>query len=74
MSKKKRRRTQSVLQKSLIDSVPHSHLFYSLLKGGLHGKVMNVIRNMYAKLTSCVQSSDGILSEVFQCNVGTRQG
>ncbi len=54
------------------DSVPHSHLFYSLLKGGLHGRVINVIRNMYSKLTSRVQAKE--LSEAFSCNLGTRQG
>ena len=56
------------------DNVPHSHLFYSLLTGGLHGKVINVIRNMYSKLYSCVQSSDGILCDSFVCKKGTRQG
>ena len=56
------------------DTVPHLHLFYSFIKGGLHGKVFRVIRNMYSKLTSCIQYGEGKLSESFSCNIGTRQG
>jgi hypothetical protein len=55
------------------DSVPHSHLFYSLLTGNLHGKVITVLRNMYSKLKSCV-GNNGHLSEFFSCTLGTRQG
>ena len=29
------------------DSVPYLHLFYSFLSGGLHGRIINVIRDMY---------------------------
>ena len=55
------------------DTVPHLHLFYSLLKRNLHGRVVNVLRNMYSKLKSCILN-DGELSENFVCNIGTRQG
>ncbi len=55
------------------DSVPHRLLFYSLLRGNMHGRVINLLRNMYSKLRSCVEF-DGYLSGEFNCTVGTRQG
>ena len=55
------------------DSVPHQNLFYSLLNGNLHGRIINLLRNMYSKLKSCVQVGNS-LSEDFMCMVGTRQG
>ena len=69
------------------DTIPHLQLFYRLIREGLHGKVIKVLRNMYCKLSSCVevfnvcdsQSSTGSsisrsLTEAFSCGVGTRQG
>lgn len=56
------------------DTIPHLHLFYSFIKGGLHGRVLMIIRDMYTKLTSCIQGHDGNLSAPFSCNIGTRQG
>ena len=55
------------------DSIPHQLLFYSLLNGNLHGKIITVMRNMYSKLKSCVQVGNHI-SEYFDCTIGTRQG
>ena len=48
------------------DSVPHFHLF--------HGRTINVLRNMYSKVKSCVQIDKDMLSESFSCQLGTRQG
>ena len=56
------------------DSVSHLHLFYTLVQENLHGRVMCTLRDLYSKLYSCVQSSDGNISEFFKCNLGTRQG
>ena len=68
------------------DSIPHQHLFYSLLSNQLHDRVVNVLRNMYCKLQSCVQLENFAqinnnqfqinvcLSEYFNCTIGTRQG
>jgi len=56
------------------DSVPHLHLFYSLVQEGLHGKIFRVLRDMYDKMRTCVQSSDGSIGELFPCMTGTRQG
>ncbi len=55
------------------DSVPHLHLFYSFLTGGLHGRIINVIRNMYSKLSSCIQTVNGCVTQSFPCTIGTRQ-
>ena len=55
------------------DSIPHKHLFYSLLHGNLHGRVTTLLRNMYSKMTSCVKT-ENYLSDDFDCNIGTRQG
>ena len=55
------------------DSVPHHHLFYSLLNEDLNGRVVNLLRDMYSQLRSCVEI-DGCLSEEFNCSIGTRQG
>jgi hypothetical protein len=56
------------------DSVPHQHLFYSLISRDLHGRVINLLRNMYSKLRSCVLINDGYLCDDFSCSIGTRQG
>ena len=31
------------------DTVPHLHLFYSLISGGIHGRTIAIFRNMYSK-------------------------
>lgn len=55
------------------DSIPHFLLWYKLINSGVHGKTINVLRDMYSKLKSCVRTPEG-LTEYFKCNVGTRQG
>ena len=55
------------------DTIPHALLFYQLMTKGAHGKVLNVLRSMYASLESCVRTPGGI-TEFFKCSVGTRQG
>ena len=44
-----------------------------LLKEGIHGKILNVIKNMYAEIKSCVLLN-GVKSEYFNCEKGVRQG
>ena len=58
------------------DSVPHLHLFYTLLQEYLHGRVCCMLRDLYCKLYSRVQSSDknACISDIFKGNAGTRQG
>ena len=44
-----------------------------LLNSGVNGKVLHVIRDMYAKAKSCVKTRHGP-SQFFVSNVGLRQG
>ena len=55
------------------DCIQHNLLFYSLIKNGIHGNVLNVLESMYKNLKSCVKTTQGI-TELFQCSTGTRQG
>ena len=55
------------------DSIPHANLWFRLIKEGIHGKLLSVLRSMYSKLKACVKTSNG-LSDFFQCVIGTRQG
>ena len=48
-------------------------LWGKLLNSGVNGKVLHVIRDMYAKAKSCVKTRHG-LSQFFVSNVGLRQG
>ena len=56
------------------DSIPHCHLCYSLLNREMHGRIVNVLRNMYGKLKACVKVNNGGFSEEFTYSIGTRQG
>ena len=55
------------------DSVPHFHLWYRIIKDGIHGRIINVIRSLHSNLKSCLKVPYG-LTEYFACVVGTRQG
>ena len=55
------------------DSVPHIGLWYRMIKDGIHGNFLCILRSMYSNLKSCVKTVDG-LTEYFDCSVGTRQG
>ena len=53
--------------------IPHSLLWYKLIKSGIHGRTLNVLRDMYSKMKACVKTKQG-LTEFFNCTIGTRQG
>ena len=55
------------------DCVQHNLLWYVLLKQGINGKILNVIKSMYSKMHSCILT-DGGLTDYFLCSLGTRQG
>jgi len=55
------------------DSVPHLHLIYTLIKNGIHGGVLSVLKTMYDQLKSCVKTPKG-LTQFIECTVGVRQG
>ena len=55
------------------DNVWRIGLWQKLLKEGIHGKILNVIKNMYAEIKSCILLN-GVKSEYFNCEKGVRQG
>ena len=59
--------------KKAFDSVSHFRLWLKLVRYGVTGKLLNLMKTMYSKLKSCVKS-DGIFSEFFDCKVGLMQG
>ena len=59
--------------KKAFDLVWHEDLWYKLVKEKVQGKILNVIRNMYNNIRSCVMLNQET-SDTFVCNVGVRQG
>ena len=55
------------------DTIDHSKLLTCYADRGIGGKLLRILKSMYCKLHSCVQSS-AHFTEFFPCNVGTRQG
>ena len=55
------------------DKVQHQKLFISLLKKGIHGNYLRILKAMYSNLSATVRTSGGETT-AFPCNVGTRQG
>ena len=71
------------------DKINHSVMFQALQRKGVKGKLLNVLKNMYSSLYSCVKVHNTAvtnsavkyrnncqitISEFFQCNIGTHQG
>ena len=48
-------------------------MWYKLLKTGIRGKIINVIKSMYENIKSRVKY-DNLLSNDFTCLLGVRQG
>ncbi|MEW8546520.1 MAG: reverse transcriptase family protein [Candidatus Thiodiazotropha sp.] len=55
------------------DNVWRIGLWQKLIKQGIQGKILNVIKNMYAKIKSCILLN-GLSSDYFYCEKGVRQG
>ena len=55
------------------DFVVREILWYKLLKIGIRGKMIDIIKSMYSCVKSRVRHNN-ILSESFSCNIGVRQG
>lgn len=55
------------------DNVWRIGLWQKLMKHGIKGKVLNVIKNMYAEIKSCILLN-GDTSGYFKCEKGVRQG
>ena len=56
------------------DTVPHMHMFYRMIREGMHGKIITTLQNMYSKLKSCIEVNRTCVSDSFDCTIGTRQG
>ena len=55
------------------DSVDYKNLIDTLLSYGINGKVLDVIKSLFAKVKSCVRGQDS-LTNLFSCYLGVRQG
>ena len=55
------------------DTVNHKCLLYKLIKCGIGGKLLNVIRSIYRLVKSKIMGFDGNVSAVFECILGVRQ-
>ena len=55
------------------DLVKRSSLWIKMLKEGVNGKILAIIRNLYMKAISWVRCNND-LSSFFSCNIGVRQG
>jgi hypothetical protein len=55
------------------DSVTHSKLWQTLVRCGITGKLLTVIRSMYDKIQSCIKLN-GKCSDFFKCSNGLIHG
>ena len=55
------------------DSIWREALWSKLLKEGISGKIINLLKSMYSKIRSCVMVN-GVLSEYFVSFIGLREG
>ena len=55
------------------DSVNHTFLWFKMSACGIHGKLLNIVRTMYANLQNCVRVG-GRLTDWFAQAAGVRQG
>ena len=55
------------------DYVVRDNLWYKLIKLGLRGRILNIVKSMYATVKSKIKCSNKIGNEFF-CSLGVRQG
>jgi len=55
------------------DTVPHAVLWQVLEELGVHGRILDIIKSLYAHDGAAVWSSQGI-SAIFRCLMGVKQG
>ena len=55
------------------DSVNRNGVWYKLIKSGVNGKMLNLIRCMYNSIKCCVKHLNN-LSDFFECEMGLLQG
>ncbi len=55
------------------DTVPRAVLWQVLEELGVHGRILDTIKSLYAHNSTAVQSSQGIFA-IFRCFMGVKQG
>ena len=55
------------------DTVPRAVLWQVLEELGVHGRILDIIKSLYAHDNAAVRSSQGI-SAIFRCLMGVKQG
>ena len=55
------------------DAVNRDYLIYTLIKQGMHGKMLKLVREIYSKVKATVRTKDG-LTKLFDCILGVKQG
>ena len=55
------------------DYIVRDNLWYKLIKVGLRGKILNIIKSMYTSVKSRIKYCNKLGNE-FYCNLGVRQG
>ena len=73
LSKKKRLYCAFLDYEKAFDKIERAFLWQKLINENIGGRVLNVIRNMYAAAKSCVVSNKEC-SDFFTSNIGVRQG
>jgi len=56
------------------DSVNRSLLWVAIHEAGVKGKMFDMLRNMYSKVSACVRCNAGSTTEYFECLQGLKQG
>lgn len=59
--------------KRAFDSVYRNGLWYKMIKSGIDGTVLSIVRSMYNEVKACVRNMN-TLSDFFDCDVGLMQG
>ena len=73
LQKRKRLYCAFIDYKKAFDLIDRKYMWLKMIKAGVNGKVLNVVKSLYNHAKSCI-SSNGKMSDFFTCNVGVRQG
>ena len=74
LQKKKKLYCLFVDYRKAYDKIQRNILWEKLLRTGIKGNILNIIKDMYSKAKSCVKSQRQGTSQFFTCNLGLRQG
>ena len=73
LNEKKRLYCAVIDLKKAFDSINLHNIWYKLFKQGLNGKMLQLIKDMYNNVKSCVRGCNS-LPEYFNCVVGLKRG